>query len=236
MDRPTTLRPLRLKLYMEPEPPPSASDIFPLHLFASKPVEINGRDWFTGQEQKTLTYVSLYSQHETLRLFSMTSTTLWSYLHSYRQPENGAAKRQFSISFTLLRSYFMEYVMATKRPTPTPQRETYGQLTFLNLRLTDTQLDELDATKVTAAQLLANLVAAVETGYKFSFSYNAEKKQANAMLTDSRKDTPTYNCALSAFSDDCADALKLLIYKHAVVLNGDWSPLLSQQPTKRTRG
>jgi len=157
-------------------------------------------------------------------------------LHSYRQPRNGMQHSKFVTTLLMFYLTREEMIYMTKRPSKPLPTAMPNNLTFLNYRLSEEQLAEFDALKVTPAQLLNELVNAVHTGYRFSFSYNPEKKTANAMLADIRTGSPTVNHALSAYSDDCADAFRLLWFKHSVCLSQDWTSLLSDAPTPRRRG
>lgn len=116
-----------------------------------------------------------------------------------------------------------------------PQQNT-TPLTFLTLRLTEEQFGEVDATKVTAAQLMTSLAAVVESGIGFSLNYNSERETANATFMDKRSDSKMQNTALSAFGEDVADALKILLYKHLNVLQGDWTSLAGAPKSQNRRG
>ena len=81
------------------------------------------------------------------------ASLLYAYLASYRQRENVALKSKFW-------KLYLQFVDALGRLYNVPtqrnrQREepsqTFGQLTFLNLRLTPTEMETMDATKVTPA-------------------------------------------------------------------------------------
>lgn len=168
--------------------------------------------------------------------FRRAAQSAWSYLRSYRQPTNGAKTTRWQVIETLLVSSFLETIYMTRKTTPPRTNSFTGELQFLDVRLSQAQFDELDAAKMSSSQLLAALTSAITQGYKFSFSYNPEKKTANAMLVDNRFDSPTKGQALSAFSDDCQDALKVLMYKHVVILEQDWTHAQSPQSERRKRG
>lgn len=159
-----------------------------------------------------------------------------SQLRSYRQRTNGMGNTKFTTTLMMFHITLQELVMSAKKPTKPITTNTPGNLTFLNMRLTDEQLAEFDALKITPAQILNELNSALLSGFRFSFSYNPDKKTANAMLTDTRPESATHLHALSAYSDDCADALKLLMYKHSAILSHDWSSLVEDKPAVRKRG
>lgn len=168
--------------------------------------------------------------------FQQAALSAASYLRSYRQRDNGSKQPRWVVLEHLLLTSFWETIYMTRKPTAPRSPAPSGDLIFLDVRLTQEQFDELDAAKVSSNQLLAALTSAVATGLRFSFSYNAEKGTANAMLTDNRPDSPHRGKALSAFSDDCLDALRVVMYKHLHVLGGDWGNADAPTSVKRKRG
>lgn len=163
---------------------------------------------------------------------------LYYYLASYRQRENVALKTKFwklYLQFVdaLGRIYNVPTRKNAKREEPT---QTFGQLTFLNLRLTEEQITALDDTKATPAQVITSLAAIIEGGLAFSLNYNEERETANATFMDKREDSPAKGYALSAFGEDVPDALKILLYKHLNVLGGDWTELIGKPQQTSRRG
>lgn len=167
--------------------------------------------------------------------FRMASEDLVRYITNYRQREDGTLKATFWKRYLQAESLYLEMI-GMPRKTGTPVRDTTGSLTFLNLRLTEEQLADADEQHWKPTQILAAMEKALMTGLALSFSYNAERKTANAFFADRRPGLPTSNYALGAFSDDCGDALRLLLYKHFVVLSEDWTELLGVEPARRSRG
>lgn len=157
------------------------------------------------------------------------------YLYSYRTREDGTGKITFWKRYWACeRSY--EEMFGMPKQTRKLQQETRGQLRFLNVRLTDEQLKEADEWEVKPVQVWAALDHALHAGLSLSFSYNSERKTASAMFIDRREESEAANWALSAFSDDCKDALKLLLYKHFELLKEDWIPLLHNDAPRSQRG
>jgi len=160
------------------------------------------------------------------------------YMYSYRQRDNIALKTKFW-------KLYLQFVDALGRiynvPTrKNPRREepsqTFGQLTFLNLRLSEEQMLEMDGTKVTPAQLVTSLAAVIEGGLAFSLNWNSERETANATFMDKREDSDCKGYALSAFGTDVPDALKILLFKHLNVLAGDWRELIGKPQSVNRRG
>jgi len=163
---------------------------------------------------------------------------LWLYMYSYRQRENISTKAKFW-------KLYLQFVDALGRLYNVPTRknvhreepsQTFGQLTFLNLRLTEEQIIDIDDTKVTPAQLVTSLAAVVEGGLAFSLNWNSEREVANATFMDKREDSACKGYALSAFGTDVPDALKILLYKHLNVLGGDWKELIGKPQNVNRRG
>lgn len=105
---------------------------------------------------------------------------------------------------------------------------------FVERVLSEDELAQCDEWKPKPAEIIEAMCALSQAGYDLKISYNAAKEQGNATLVDQRAKLPTTGYALSARGTNCADALKILVYKHYHLLGGDWSTLLSQTPrTKR---
>lgn len=128
--------------------------------------------------------------------------------------------------------------MPTKRQNNAREEATpaIGQLTFLNLRLSEDQLKEMDGLKATPAQMMTSLAAIIEGGLAFSLNYNADRETANATFMDKRDASPAKGFALSAFGTDVMDALKILLFKHLNVLAGDWTELIGKPSNTQRRG
>jgi len=106
---------------------------------------------------------------------------------------------------------------------------------FLDLRLNDEQLATLDASKPKPSELFAAIDGILSAGYRFLLSYNNRTKLVSVTLVDDDPDRKTGGYALSSADEDAAGALKMAVYKHMVLLEGDWSRLL-ETPAKSRRG
>lgn len=104
---------------------------------------------------------------------------------------------------------------------------------FLERRLTDDELDALDAWQPDAAEVWGCVDDLIQAGYRFTLSYNVRTKLATATLIDDTAERKTGGYALSAADEDGALALKALVFKHTTVLAGDWAALLSAPPKAR---
>lgn len=106
---------------------------------------------------------------------------------------------------------------------------------FLDLRLNDEQLATLDASKPKPTDLFSTVDTIMQDGYRFMLSYNNRTKLVSVTLVDDNPDRKTGGYALSSSDEDAAGSLKMAIYKHMVLLEGNWSRLLDQ-PSKSRRG
>ena len=167
--------------------------------------------------------------------FKLACDDLAQHIFSYRQREDGTLKPTFWKRYLTAEQYYLE-MLDMPRPKQAPKRDYEGSLTFLNMRLTEEQLTEFDELKLSNAAVLGGLEKALQSGLALSFSYNAERKTANAYFADRNPDSATKGYALGAFSDNCLDALKLLLYKHHILLTEDWQPLIGAEPARRNRG
>jgi len=157
-------------------------------------------------------------------------------LKSWRQPVSPMKSSKFLTYLILFTQSYVECLYMSKRATKPLAQSVPGNLVFVNFRLSPEQLAEYDDLKITPAQVMSTLTATLMEGYRFSCSYNPEKKQANAMIVNVQADSPAFNHALSAFSGDCADAVKLVLYKHVHLLGGDWTALLQPSEQRSNRG
>jgi len=198
--------------------------------------------WYTSKVLQAEWELAEYWTDKSFRPFvadaRASAYILYNYLASYRQPENVVLKVKFwklYLQFVdaLGRIYNVPTRKNTKREEPS---QTFGQLTFLNLRLNEEQMTEMDNLKTTPTQLMTNLAAVIEGGLAFSLNWNKERETANATFMDKREDSPCQGYALSAFGVDVPDALKILLYKHLNLLAGDWVDLIGKPQNTNRRG
>lgn len=125
-----------------------------------------------------------------------------------------------------------EIVMATKsKKQPAFERAEWKG--FLDVRLTDAQLEEADAWKCSPLQMLEGVHVLAMEGYKLTVSYSAQAGCSTATLMAGTQQGTASGYAVSARGENSADALKLLLFKHHFVLERDWTKLLTQPPAKK---
>lgn len=65
----------------------------------------------------------------------------------------------------------------------------------------------------------------VQSGYKLSFTFNSGNDTFNAALTGDGGEGKNYTYTMSAFAPDWYNALRLVLFKHHVLLDGDWGKI-----------
>lgn len=106
---------------------------------------------------------------------------------------------------------------------------------FLDFRLTDELLAELDGWKPKPADIWTEVDAMIADGYRLILSYNAKTHLASCTVICDANTKAWGGWALSSSDEDGALALKMAIFKH-LHLQRDWSGLLGQPQAKGRRG
>jgi len=120
----------------------------------------------------------------------------------------------------------------TRKPAG-KERERNEWMGFLDCRLSEEQLDMLDQQKPKPAEIWAAVDEMIVDEYRFTLSYNKNLKLASVTVIDDSRTRKTAGYALSSADSDGALALKMAVYKHYVVLEKNWEPLLSVEPKVR---
>lgn len=107
---------------------------------------------------------------------------------------------------------------------------------FLDFRLSDDQLSELDGWQPSALELMENVDGIMFDGYRFTLSYNKQTKLATCTLIDDVKERVSGGYGLSTSDSTAALALKAAVYKHALVLERSWASLVGTPSQGGRRG
>jgi len=153
---------------------------------------------------------------------------------SWYENTNIFAHPSFSMKLTRFRT--LAAIMANDKknyPKPT-KRPTWNG--FLDFRLDDDQLAELDEWQPSAVEVFEHVDGVMLAGFRLTLSYNAQTKLANCTIIDDRLGLPSSGFALSTADLSCGAALKAAVYKHSLVLQGDWSSLLTKPSAGGRRG
>jgi len=124
--------------------------------------------------------------------------------------------------------------MASRKRNPERQQGERAEWKgFLDLRLDDDQLNRLDQSKPKPSELFASVDDMVQAGYRFILSYNNRTKLVSVTVMDDDPSRKSGGYALSSSDEDSLGALKMAVYKHLVLLEGDWTRLLDVPPKTR---
>lgn len=94
---------------------------------------------------------------------------------------------------------------------------------FINLRVEPDERADFDGWRVEEAkEMAAMLDRQLVAGLKYSLSYDAENSAYIATFTGAGALGSGDRCSLSARAGDWWEATELLLYKHLVILDGDW--------------
>lgn len=130
-----------------------------------------------------------------------------------------------------------EFAMATsrKKRDPIPDVSKAEWKGFLDYRLSDDELQELDNWKPKPNELWAEIDEAIGAGYRFTLTYNAKTHLASCTIIDDSNMRPSGGYALSSADSDGASALKMAIFKH-LKLDRVWNSLLDKPQPLGRRG
>jgi len=163
---------------------------------------------------------------------SIEADVLLIYAASHRQSEDMFSRPRFAERFMNLQEMYA--TMAGKTRTNERRNDNTPEWKgFLDRKLSDDELAGLDAWKPTAAQIWNSVDAAIQSGFRFTLSYNGKTKLASVTQIDNREKSKTAGYALSSADTDGALALKMALYKHYQVLNEDWDQLSDAAPRAR---
>ena len=107
---------------------------------------------------------------------------------------------------------------------------------FLDFRLNDEQLQELDEWQPSAMEVFESVDRIMLDGYRLTLSYNAQTKLSTCTIIDDNKARPSAGFALSTSDVNSGAALKAAVYKHLLVLQGKWDELLDKPSVGGRRG
>lgn len=167
-----------------------------------------------------------------LMFVAMMSDEMLTKAASHREPTDMFSQYQFASRLVLLGQEF-DAMAARKSKSPRGASERNEWQGFLECRLTEEQLAELDNQKPKPAEIWAAVDEMILSDYRFTLSYNKNLKLASVTVIDDSKERKTGGYALSSADSDGALALKMAVYKHYVVLDKNWEQLLSVEPKVR---
>jgi len=100
---------------------------------------------------------------------------------------------------------------------------------FKDFKLTSEQLEAFAVDGVHDDDLMDLVQSTLADGYKISLTYNGQADTYNASMTCNNEKLANMGYTLSAFAPTLYTALGLLMYKHHVLLDGDWGNIPAPQ-------
>lgn len=104
--------------------------------------------------------------------------------------------------------------------TETKQSEWRG---FVDVKLTQDEKEKFAAWDVQDGDLWVFMADSIASGHKLSLTYNKQNDQYVASFTGQQEKGSNAGLTLSAYAKDWYDAIRVLVFKHAVLLEADWS-------------
>lgn len=100
---------------------------------------------------------------------------------------------------------------------------------FKDFRLTAEQLEAFAIDGVHDDDLMDLVQSSLAEGYKLTFTYNGQADTYNAAMTCNAEKHPNQGYTMSAYGPTFYVALGLLMFKHHVLLQGDWNNIPAGQ-------
>lgn len=123
--------------------------------------------------------------------------------------------------------------VARTRSKDKPPVSVNKEFRFINVALDDSAYEDIMDRYSDGDALMDAFQVYMETGYKFSFALNGQNDLVICSMTDRRPNSVTENACLTGGADSWYDALKVVLYKHEVILLSDWSKASDIGATKR---
>lgn len=106
---------------------------------------------------------------------------------------------------------------------PTKKRDDTGWVGFVDVTLSSREKEAFQAWDVEGEDLWTLLVDTLVSGHKLSVSYNRANDTFGAAFTGNGEDTANKGYTLSAYGADWYTAVRVLLFKHVVLLEGVWA-------------
>lgn len=153
---------------------------------------------------------------------------------SHREASDLFSRYQFGSRRMFLAGEMAKMAGKTQRKQSTNNDKPAWQ-GFLDLRLTEGQLEELDGWKPKPQEIWDAVDEMTADSYRLTLSYNKNTKLASVTIIDDSPTRKSGGFALSNADTNGALALKMAVFKHKLLLMADWTSLLDL-PVKSRRG
>jgi len=200
-------------------------ELFPRSASRFSSFALSSGEWVDGMSERDLEF------QWALALFA---DELLKRAASYREAKDLFVTSKFMSKFSLFRQE-RATMASRKKVDPIVQEDKAEWKGFLDYRLSDAELEELDSWKPRPTDVFAEVDAAITTGFRFTLTYNLKTKLASCTIIcdDASKRYGGY--ALSSSDEDGAGALKMAIFKH-VKLGRVWDELVGKDVPRGRRG
>jgi hypothetical protein len=153
---------------------------------------------------------------------------------SWYEPTDLFSNPRFLSKLSIFREYTKARAGNTSRDKKTEKAAPW--VGFLDCRLTDDQLVELDEWSPSAIEIFEYVDATMLDGYSLKLSYNKATKLASCTLIDTVKGRVSGGYGLSTSDTNAAAALKAAMYKQCLVLERSWASLIGTPSQGGRRG
>jgi len=100
---------------------------------------------------------------------------------------------------------------------------------FKDFKLTAEQLEGFGAFDTDDDDLMDLIQTVLAEGYKVTLTYNGQSDTYNCAMTCNAEKHKNQGYTMTAFAPTAYTAMKLLMYKHAVLLEADWDKIPAPQ-------
>jgi hypothetical protein len=107
----------------------------------------------------------------------------------------------------------------TPRTTTAPR---FNNAEFVQLELTDDQAKQLKAETVSAESLFDSMERMIDDGYKFTFKYDSYGDCVGVWCQPTDDGSENSGCILTGRGSSAGKAIKQLLFKHHILLQGSW--------------
>lgn len=154
---------------------------------------------------------------------------------SFRQEDDFLLHRKYFGLLGLIRETRAS-MAGTRRKPAIKDNEKAAWKGFAERRLSEDELAQLDEWRPKPSEAWGLADQLIGDGYRLTMTYNKRQKLSCCTIIDDDAGRASGGYALSSFDGDCALALKMALFKHFSLMQGDWTPLLGEKPTSSRRG
>lgn len=119
--------------------------------------------------------------------------------------------------------------MPKKKPTTKPKFEWLG---YVNIHIPESKVSALEAFVSDDKNVYVLYNQLLTTRYTFKQFYDDYTDSIKTTVTCYQHDSVNFGYALSAYADNWYDSLAILIFKHEVLADRDWSSAQSKKVRK----